>query len=145
MKVKPIRSESDYEQALRRVEELWGSPQGTADGDELDVLATLVEAYEREHYPMDLPDPIEAIKFRLEQTGKGVAALIGVIGQRTRIYEVMRGDRPLSLNMIRRLHHQLEIPAEVLIQPRRLQQGSGRRRRDAVKPKNRRSALRKSA
>jgi len=82
-------------------------------------LATLTEAYEREHYPIDKPDPIEAIKFRLEQQGKDYRALVGVIGQRTRVYEVMRRARPLTLNMIRKLHRKLQIPAEVLIQPAR--------------------------
>jgi HTH-type transcriptional regulator / antitoxin HigA len=116
MEIKPIRSEADHEAALRRIEALWGAPAGTASGDELDVLSTLAEAYEREHYPVDLPDPIEAIRFRLEQEGKDYRALVGVIGQRTRVYEVMRGDRALSLRMIRNLHRKLRIPAEVLIQ-----------------------------
>lgn len=116
MEIKPIRTEGDHAAALQRIELLWGSAQGTAEGDELDVLVTLVEAYERENYPIDLPNPIEAIKFRLEQEGKDYKALIGVIGQRTRVYEVMRGARPLSLNMIRNLHRKLEIPADVLIQ-----------------------------
>jgi HTH-type transcriptional regulator / antitoxin HigA len=119
MEIRPIRSEADNEAALRRIEVLWGASAGTSDADELDVLVTLTEAYEREHYPIDQPDPIEAIKFRLEQTGKDFRALIGVIGQRTRVYEVMRGARPLSLNMIRNLHRKLEIPAEVLIQSAR--------------------------
>src|SRR6266481_3465058 len=117
MDIKPIKSERDYEQALQRVESLWKSPEGSVESDELDVLVTLAEAYEREHYPIDLPDPVEAIKFRLEQEGKDYRALIGIIGQRTRVYEVMRRARPLSLNMIRKLHDRLEIPAEVLIQP----------------------------
>jgi HTH-type transcriptional regulator/antitoxin HigA len=117
MEIRPIRGETDYERALRRVEELWNSPKGSAESDELDILVTLIEAYEREHYPMDLPDPVEAIKFRLEQKGKDFKSLIGVIGQRTRVYEVMRGDRPLSLNMIRNLCDKLQIPADVLIQP----------------------------
>jgi len=116
MQIKPIRSEADHEVALRRIESLWGAASGTAEGDELDVLATLVEAYEREHYPVDLPDPLDAIRFRLEQEGKDYRALIGVIGQRTRVYEVMRGDRGLSLEMIRKLHGKLNIPAAVLIQ-----------------------------
>ena len=116
MEIRPIRTERDHTDALRRIELLWGSAQGTAAGDELDVLVTLVEAFERENYLIDLPDPIEAIKFRLEQEGKDYKALIGVIGQRTRVYEVMRGARPLSLNMIRNLHRKLEIPAAVLIQ-----------------------------
>jgi HTH-type transcriptional regulator/antitoxin HigA len=117
MEVKPIKNERDYEQALRRVESLWQSPEGSAESDELDVLATLIEAYEHGHYPMDLPDPVEAIKFRLEQEGKDSRALIGVIGQRTRVYEVLRGKRSLSLNMIRELHDKFGIPANVLIQP----------------------------
>ena len=144
-KVKPIRSETDYERALRRVELLWGAPKGTAQGDELDVLATLAEAYERERYPMDLPSPIDAIKFRLEQSGNEVSALIGIIGQRTRVYEVMRGDRPLSLNMIRSLHEQLQIPAEVLIQPTRWRKVRGSQQRNSVGPKSRGASLRKSA
>jgi HTH-type transcriptional regulator/antitoxin HigA len=116
MRIRPIRSEADHDEALRRVEALWGSTSGTPEGDELDVLVSLIEAYEREHYPIDLPTPIEAIKFRLEQQGKDYRSLIGVIGQRTRVYEVMRGARPLSLNMIRKLHSKLGIPTDVLIQ-----------------------------
>jgi len=116
MDIKPIRNGRDYEQALRRVEALWDSPDGSPESDELAVLATLIEAYERERFPMDLPDPIEAIKFRLEQQGADTRALIGVIGQRTRVYEVLRGKRPLSLNMIRNLHEKFGIPAKVLIQ-----------------------------
>jgi HTH-type transcriptional regulator/antitoxin HigA len=119
MEIKPIKTEADYAAALHRIEAVWGAAQGTREGDELEVLVTLAEAYERRHYPIDLPDPVEAIKFRLEQEGKDYRSLIGVIGQRTRVYEVMRRARPLSLNMIRKLHRQLEIPAEVLIQPGR--------------------------
>jgi HTH-type transcriptional regulator/antitoxin HigA len=119
MDIKPIRSETDYDRALRRIEALWDSLKGSAGSDELDILATLVEAYEREHYPMDLPDPVEAIKFRLEQQGKAVRDVIGVIGKRTRVYEVMTRKRPLSLNMIRNLHAKFDIPAEVLIRPAR--------------------------
>ena len=116
MRIRPIRSEADYDAALHRVEALWGSASETPEGDELDVILPLIEAYEREHYPIDLPTPIDAIKFRLEQQGKDYRSLIGVIGQRTRVYEVMRGARPLSLNMIRKLHNELKIPADVLIQ-----------------------------
>lgn len=119
MDIRPIRNEIDYKSAMRRIEALWGAAPETREGDELDVLTTLAEAYENEHYAMDLPDPIEAIKFRLEQQGKDYKALVGVIGQRTRVYEVMRGARPLSLNMIRELHRKLKIPAEVLLQPTR--------------------------
>lgn len=100
MDIKRIKRDADYERVLRRVEELWDSPEGSPESDELEILTTLIEAYEREHYPIDLPDPIEAIKFRLEQTGKDSRALIGVIGQQTRVYEVLRGKRPLSLKMI---------------------------------------------
>lgn len=134
MEIKPIRTVADHAAALRRIETLWGSPTGTPEGDELDVLVTLTEAYEREHFPIDLPDPIDAIKFRLEQEGKDYRALVGLIGQRTRVYEVMRKARPLSLRMIRRLHSQLQIPAQVLIQStpsrksRRQLSGAGRRR-----------------
>jgi len=141
MDIKPIRGEADYERALRRVEELWNSPEGSPESDELDILATLIEAYEREHYPIELPGPIEAIKFRLEQKGKDSSALIGIIGQRTRVYEVMRGKRPLSLNMIRNLHEKFDIPAEVLIQPAR----RGRKvvHRSSARP--RRASMRQSA
>src|ERR1700732_2359941 len=112
MNIKPIKDDADHEGALRQVEQLGSAPKGSPESDELDVLVTLIEAYEDQHYPMDLPDPIEAIKFRLEQEGKDLRSLIGVIGQRTRVYEVMRGDRPLSLNMIRSLHDTFGIPAE---------------------------------
>jgi HTH-type transcriptional regulator/antitoxin HigA len=142
MDIKPIKSERDYEQALQRVESLWKSPEGSAESDELDVLATLIEAYEREHYPIDLPDPVEAIKFRLEQDGKDSRALIGVIGRRTRVYEVLQGKRSLSLNMIRELHDKFGIPANVLIQP-------GRKRRKPAERRTtrrlRRTTLKKSA
>lgn len=120
MQVKPIRNNQDHAEALRRIEALWGAAQGTEDGDLLDVLVTLVEVYERGHFSIDLPDPVEAIKFRLEQQGKDYRALIGIIGQRTRVYEVMRRDRPLSLAMIRSLNAKLRIPAEVLIHPGKL-------------------------
>jgi len=110
MTIKPIRTKADHEAALREIERLWGADEGTPEGDRLDVLATLVEAYEQAHFPMDAPDPIEAIKFRLEQQGADQKALIGVIGNRTRVYEVLRRDRALSLSMIRRLNQSLKIP-----------------------------------
>jgi HTH-type transcriptional regulator / antitoxin HigA len=127
MKIKPIRTKADYERALREIERMWGAREGTPQGNQLDVLATLVEAYERKHFPIDPPDPIEAIKFRLEQQGLDPRALIGVIGGRGRVHEVMHGQRALSLTMIRRLHERFGIPAEVLIRPARM----GRRRRAA--------------
>ena len=117
MEIKPIKTDADHAAALREIERLWGAEERTPAGDRLDVLATLVEAYEQAHFPMDAPDPIEAIKFRLEQRGADKKSLIGVIGNRTRVYEVLRRDRPLSLAMIRRLNRTLKIPAEVLIRP----------------------------
>src|SRR5271157_1256217 len=125
MQIKPIKTKSDHAAALREIERLWGADEGTAEGDRLEVLTTLVEAYEHAHFPMDAPDPIEAIKFRLEQQGADQKALIGVIGSRTRVYEVLRRDRALSLSMIRRLNQRLKIPAEVLIRPVRVGRRNG--------------------
>ena len=119
MEIKPIKNDKDHAAALREIERLWGATVSSPEGDRLDVLVTLAEAYECTHFPIDVPDPIEAIKFRLEQQGADTKALVGVIGNRTRVYEVLRRDRPLSLQMIRRLHEQLHIPAEVLIRPSR--------------------------
>jgi len=115
--LKPIRSETDYDKALGEVERLWGAKRGTPDGDRFDVLVTLIEAYEDEHYPMDLPDPIEAIKARMEHQGLTRKDLEPLIGTRTRVAEVLNRKRNLSIGMIRRLHSKLGIPAEVLIQP----------------------------
>src|SRR5882672_4713554 len=117
--LKPIRSEADYEAALAEVERLWGAKSGTPRGDRLDVLATLIDSYESEHYPIDPPDPIEAIKFRMEQQGLTRKDLEGILGTRTRIAEVLNRRRGLSINMIRRLHDKLGISAEVLIRPSR--------------------------
>jgi HTH-type transcriptional regulator/antitoxin HigA len=119
MRVKPIRTDADHEAALKEIDRLWGAAENTPDGDRLDVLITLVDAYEQQRYPIDIPDPIQAIQFRLDQEGKDVRALVGVIGSRSRVFEVMRGQRPLSLNMIRAIHDHFGIPAEVLIQPSR--------------------------
>jgi HTH-type transcriptional regulator/antitoxin HigA len=146
MEIKPIREEADDDRALRRVEELWNSPKDSAETDERDLLVTLIQAYERDHYPIGLPDPIAAIKFRLEQDGKDLRSLVGVIGGRTRVYEVMRGDRPLSLNMIRNLHHKLNIPTDVLIQPlRQRAKKNARRSRAATQKYGRSPRMRKSA
>jgi HTH-type transcriptional regulator/antitoxin HigA len=117
--IKPIRNVKDYEAALAEVERLWGAKSGTPRGDRLDVLSTLIEAYEEKHFPMDPPDPIEAIKFRMEQQGLTRKDLEEMIGTRTRVAEVLAGRRGLSIAMIRRLHAKLGIPAEVLIQPSR--------------------------
>jgi HTH-type transcriptional regulator/antitoxin HigA len=117
--VKPIRTKRDYEAALKQVEHLWGAKAGTHARDRLDVLATLIVAYEAEHYPMDPPDPIEAIKFRMEQQGLTRRRLEEIIGTRTRIADVLNRKRGLSVGMIRRLHERLGIAAEVLIRPSR--------------------------
>src|SRR5271168_1182316 len=117
--LKPIRTKADYRRALAEVERLWGAKSGTRDGDRLDVLATLIDAYESEHYPMDPPDPIEAIKFRMEQQGLKRKDLEPLIGTRTRVAEILNRKRNLSIGMIRRLHQRLGISAEVLIRPSR--------------------------
>ncbi|HEY1710517.1 MAG TPA: helix-turn-helix domain-containing protein [Rhizomicrobium sp.] len=117
--LKPIRTKADHRRALVEVERLWGAKSGTPDGDRLDVLATLIDAYEAEHYPMDPPDPIEAIKFRMESQGLTRKDLEPMIGTRTRVAEVLNRKRSLSISMIRELHQQLGISAEVLIQPSR--------------------------
>jgi len=115
--LRPIRTKADYNRALADVERLWGATGGTPEGDRLDVLATLIDAYETEHYPMDPPDPVEAIKFRMEQQGLTRKDLEPLIGTRTRVSEVLNRKRSLSIGMIRRLHDHLGISAEVLIRP----------------------------
>ena len=117
--VKPIRTEADYEDALSEIARLWGAKANTPEGDRLDVLATLIDAYESERDPMDAPDPIEAIKFRMEQQGLTRRDLEGIIGTRTRIAEVLNRKRGLSIAMIRRLNARLGISADVLIRPTR--------------------------
>ena len=118
--LRPIRSEADYEAALAEVERLWGAKNATPDGDRLDVLATLIDAYEAEHYPMESPDPIEAIKFRMEQQGLTRKDLEPIIGTRTRVAEVLNRKRGLSIDMIRHLHERLGISADGLIRPSRV-------------------------
>jgi HTH-type transcriptional regulator/antitoxin HigA len=117
--IKPIRTRTDYKRALEEVEHLWGSKLGTPDGDRLDVLATLIDAYEAKHDPIDPPDPIEAILFRMEQQGLTRKDLETLIGSRGRIAEVLNRRRGLSIEMIRKLHDELGISAEVLIRPTR--------------------------
>jgi HTH-type transcriptional regulator/antitoxin HigA len=117
--VKPIRTATDHRAALAEVERLWGSKSGTAQGDRLDVLATLIDAYEAQHEPIDRPDPIEAIRFRMEQQGLTRKDLEPILGTRTRVSEVLSRKRALSIGMIRRLHATLGIAAEVLIRPPR--------------------------
>jgi HTH-type transcriptional regulator/antitoxin HigA len=117
--LKPIRNDADHAAAMAEVARLWGAKAGTPDGDRLDVLVTLIDAYEAKHHALDAPDPVEAIKFRMEQQGLTRRDLEGVIGSRTRIAEVLNRRRGLSIDMIRRLHERLGIPAEVLIRPSR--------------------------
>jgi HTH-type transcriptional regulator/antitoxin HigA len=115
--LKPIRSETDHEAALAEIERLWGAKAGTPEGDRLDILATLVDAYEAEHDPIDPPDPIEAIRFRMEQQGLTRSDLERILGSRVRVSEVLNRKRGLSIAMIRRLNEALGIPADVLIRP----------------------------
>jgi HTH-type transcriptional regulator/antitoxin HigA len=117
MDIKPIRTEADYQAALREVESLMAAEFGTPEGDRLDVLATLAEAYEAKHFPMEVADPVEAIKFQMDQKGLTVKDLEPMIGRSNRVYEVLNRIRPLTLHMIRKLHKGLGIPAEALIQP----------------------------
>jgi HTH-type transcriptional regulator / antitoxin HigA len=117
--VKPIRTKRDYEVALKELERLWGAKSGTPNGDRLDVLATLIDAYEAVHHPMDPSDPVEAIKFRMEQQGLTRKDLEPLIGTRTRVAEVLNRKRSLSIGMIRRLHDSLGISAEAVIRPSR--------------------------
>jgi len=118
MEIKPIRTKADYRAALKEIEALMAAERDTPEGDRLDVLVTLVEAYEKKHYPLDLPDPIEAIRFRMEQKGMTAKDLVPMIGQLNRVYEVLNRRRPLTLAMIQRLHNDLGIPAESLIKQR---------------------------
>lgn len=115
--IRPIHTKADYQAALKDISALMEhDPElGTPDGDRLDVLATLVQAYEAKHYAIAPPDPIEAIKFRMEQGGLSIKDLEPLIGKSNRVYEVLGRTRPLTLPMIRRLHEGLGIPAEVLI------------------------------
>lgn len=115
MDIKPIKTNADYRAALKEIEMLMMVEPDTQEGEKLDVLVTLVEAYEQKHYPLDLPDPVEAIKFEMEQKGLTVKDLEPMIGKSNRVYEVLNRKRSLTLKMIWRLHEQLGIPAESLI------------------------------
>ena len=115
MDIKPIKTEADYDTALGRIEALMDAEKDTPEGDELDVLVTLVEAYEAKHHPIDPPDPVEAILFRMEQGGLDRKALEPYIGRSGRVSEVLNRKRPLSIDMIRRLWKGLHIPLESLI------------------------------
>ncbi|KAA9129780.1 transcriptional regulator [Marinihelvus fidelis] len=115
MDIQPIKNEGDYRRTLKVIEGLMDARLNTIEGDRLDVLVTLVEAYERNHYPIDFPDPVEAIKFRMEQQGLTVDDLVPVIGRKNRVYEILARKRPLTLRMIEGLHERFAIPAESLL------------------------------
>jgi HTH-type transcriptional regulator/antitoxin HigA len=115
--LKPIHTETDYEDAIKSLAALWGAPEGSPESDQLDVLATLIEKYEEQHFPMDLPDPVDAILFRMEQQGLSRKDLEPMLGTRGRVSEVLNRRRGMSIEMIRALHEGLKIPAEVLIKP----------------------------
>ena len=115
MRIKPIKTESDYNAALLRLETIFDAKPGTSKGDELEILSLLVDKFENENFPIDLPDPIEAVKFRMEQLGLRQKDLAQTLGFKSRVSEVLNKKRKLSLDMIRRLHDQLNIPTRILI------------------------------
>jgi HTH-type transcriptional regulator/antitoxin HigA len=115
MDIKPIKTQRDYRRSLKEIEGLMSAKRNTPEGDRLDVLVTLVEAWESKHWPLDLPDAVEAIKYHMDQQGLVPRDLIPFIGTRNRVYEVLSRKRPLTLAMIQRLHAGLGIPAESLI------------------------------
>ena len=119
MNIRPIHTEQDYQDALKSVAPLFDNePEpGTPEGDYLEVMITLIEAYEAKHSPVDLPNPVDAIRFRMEQSGLSAADLMPAIGRQNRVYEVLNGKRPLTLPMIWKLHDMFGIPAESLIKP----------------------------
>ena len=116
MNIAPIRNEKDYQKALIRLEEIFDAQKGSAEGDELEILSILIDRYENENFPIGMPDPIEAIKFRMEQMGMNQKDLAEVVGFKSRVSEILNRKRKLTLTMIRKLNVALRIPTEVLIQ-----------------------------
>jgi HTH-type transcriptional regulator / antitoxin HigA len=116
MEIKPIKTENDYNQALERLDKIFDAKIGSPEGDELEVLGILIDQYENEHFPIGLPDPIEAIKFRMEQMGYNQTDLANIVGLKSRASEILNKKRKLSLEMIRQLHDKLNIPTDVLVQ-----------------------------
>ena len=116
MKIKPIKTKKDYEQALERLDLIFDAKKGTEKGDELEILGMLIDMYEKEKFPIGFPDPVEAIKFRMEQLGYNQTDLANVVGLKSRASEILNRKRKLSLEMIRQIHDRLNIPTEVLIQ-----------------------------
>ncbi|NJL02499.1 MAG: transcriptional regulator [Spirulinaceae cyanobacterium SM2_1_0] len=117
MEIRPIRTQTDYQEALREIESLFDAAENTPESDRLDVLSTLVEAYEKKHFPIELPDPIEAIQYYMDTRGWSRRDLEPCLGSRARVSEVLSRKRSLTLEMIRKLNQDLGIPAEILIQP----------------------------
>ena len=115
MKIKVIKNEKDYQDALKRMEEVFDAEENTPEGDEAEILSILIEKYEDEHYPIEAPDPIEAIKFRMEQMNMRKKDLAEVIGYRSRVSEIFSRKRKLTLDMIRKLHNKLRIPYDSLL------------------------------
>lgn len=115
MEIKPIKTEQDYKDAIQRIEALWGAKKDTPQGDELDLLVTIVEAFEMKHYPIAPPDPVDAIKFRMEQMGMTKSDMTKYIGSQSKVSEVLNRKRKLSLRMVKSLYKGLKIPAEILL------------------------------
>jgi len=115
MEIRPIKTEQDYNSATKRIEELWGAKKDTPKGDELDLLVTLVESYEMKHYPIAPPDPIDAIKFRMEQMGMTKEDMVKYLGSQSRVSEILNRKRKLTLKMVKSLYKGLKIPAEILL------------------------------
>ena len=115
MDIRPIKTEQDYTDSISRIEKLWGAKKDTPKGDELDLLVTLVESYEMKHYPIAPPDPIDAIKFRMEQMGMTKADMVKYLGSQSRVSEILNKKRSLTLKMIKSLYRGLKIPAEILL------------------------------
>lgn len=116
MTIKPIKNEKDYQNALNRLETIFDAKLGTTEGDELEILSILIDKYENEHFPIEMPDPIEAIKFRMEQMGMKQKDLAEVFGFKSRVSEILNKKRKLTLDMVRNLNTKLHIPTDVLIQ-----------------------------
>ena len=116
MKILPIRNEKDYQKALTRLEDIFDAKKGTEEGDELEIISILIDQFEKENFPIGMPDPIEAIKFRMEQMGMNQKDLAEVVGFKSRVSEILNKKRKLTLNMIRKLNSTLHIPTEVLVQ-----------------------------
>ena len=115
MDIRPIKTEEDYHKAITRIENLWGAKTDTPEGDELDLLITLAEAYEMKHYSIPAPDPVEAIKFRMEQMNMSKADMVKYLGSQSRVSEILNGKRTLTLKMVKSLYKGLNIPAEILL------------------------------